>query len=130
LIESEAALADERAIVSSVYVNRLRRKILLQCDPTVIYALERDNKYKGRLTLTDLKYPSPFNTYVNPGLPPTAIMNPGFASLQAAVNPAATEFIFFVRGAGGRHVFSKTLADHNRAVAEYRAMRRAAQPRL
>jgi UPF0755 protein len=130
MIETEAAVADERSIVSSVYVNRLRRKILLQCDPTVIYALERDKKYTGRLTRADLKYPSPYNTYVNQGLPPTAITNPGFAALEAATSPATTEFIFFVRGAGGRHVFSKTLAAHNRAVAEYRAMQRANAPRL
>jgi UPF0755 protein len=126
LVETEASIEDDRPLVSSVYMNRLRKKMLLQCDPTVIYALARDNKYNGKLTLTDLKYPSPYNTYVTGGLPPTAITNPGFASLRAAINPALTSYLYFVRGAGGRHVFSETLTAHNRAVAEYRAMQRAA----
>ncbi|HEX5000275.1 MAG TPA: endolytic transglycosylase MltG [Terriglobia bacterium] len=125
MVETEAAAAEERALVSSVYLNRLRKRILLQCDPTVIYALERDKRYQGRLTRADLKYESPYNTYVHHGLPPTPITNPGFASLHAAAYPAATSYIYFVRGAGGRHVFSETLAAHNRAVAAYRAMQKA-----
>jgi len=124
LIESEAAHADERPVVASVYLNRLTRRILLQCDPTVIYALELEGRYKGRLTLADLKFPSPYNTYVTPGLPPGPIMNPGYASLRAAVQPAASKYIFFVRTVDGKHTFSETLAAHNRAVAAYRLLQR------
>src|SRR6185436_18148876 len=97
LVETEAAQADERPLIASVYLNRLNRHILLQCDPTVIYALEQADRYRGRLTLADLQFDSPFNTYVNPGLPPTPIASAGYASLLAAIQPAATNYLFFVR---------------------------------
>jgi UPF0755 protein len=122
IVESEAAKEDERPLVASVYINRIGRKILLQCDPTVIYALEKADQYKGRLTLADLKFPSPYNTYVNPGLPPGPIMNPGYPSLRAAVQPASTKHLYFVRTVDGRHTFSDTLAAHNKAVAAYRLL--------
>jgi UPF0755 protein len=125
LVESEAAQSDERPIIASVYVNRLQRHILLQCDPTVIYALEQASLYRGQLTLTDLHFKSPYNTYVNPGLPPGPISNPGFASLQAATQPASTNFLYFVRTVESRHTFSETLDAHNRAVAAYRKLRKA-----
>ena len=96
--------------------------MLLQCDTTVIYALARENKYRGTLLLKDLKFNSSYNTYVYPGLPPGAIMNPGYESLAAALQPAKTKYIYFVRTNGGRHTFSETLAAHNKAVALYRAM--------
>jgi UPF0755 protein len=124
LVESEAAQGDERPLIASVYINRLERRILLQCDPTVIYALELAGRYRGKLTLADLQFRSPYNTYVSPGLPPGPIANPGYASLQAAIQPASTKYLFFVRTAESRHVFSETLADHNRAVAAYRKMRK------
>jgi UPF0755 protein len=124
LVETEAAQADERPVIASVYLNRLARNILLQCDPTVIYALDRDNKYRGRLLLADLRYDSPYNTYRYPGLPPGPITNPGYAALEAAVKPQTTQYLFFVRTVGGRHTFSETLAAHNRAVREYRALLR------
>ena len=124
LVESEAATAVERPLVASVYFNRIRRGMLLQCDPTVIYALEREGRYRGRLLLVDLKFPSSYNTYVHPGLPPGPIMNPGFPSLRAAVQPPPTPSLFFVRTVDGRHKFSTTLAEHNRAVAEYRVLQR------
>ena len=98
--------------------------MLLQCDPTVIYALQQADRYTGRITLSDLKYPSPYNTYVRAGLPPGPIMNPGYASLRAAVRPAATEFLYFVRTIDGRHTFSENLTAHNKAVAAYRAMQK------
>jgi UPF0755 protein len=120
LVEAEAAHEDERPIIASVYLNRLKRRILLQCDPTVIYALQQEHKYRGSLTLADLKFKSPYNTYLNVGLPPGPIMNPGYPSLVAALQPAATNYLFFVRTAEGRHTFSETLAAHNRAVAAYR----------
>jgi peptidoglycan lytic transglycosylase G len=124
LVESEAAKDEERPLVASVYLNRIVRKILLQCDPTVIYALERADQYKGRLTRADLKFSSPYNTYVNPGLPPGPITNPGYASLHAAVQPASTRYLFFVRTVEGRHTFSENLAAHNRAVAALRLLER------
>jgi UPF0755 protein len=125
VVESEAAHADERPLVASVYLNRLDRRMLLQCDPTVIYALALENKYNGSLTLADLRFQSPYNTYVSPGLPPGPISNPGYASLLAAVQPATTNYLFFVRTLESRHTFSETLAAHNRAVAAYRKMRGA-----
>ena len=120
LIETEAAHSDERPLIASVYLNRLSRNILLQCDPTVIYALDLANRYRGTLTFADLRFESPYNTYLNPGLPPGPITNPGYASLLAAVQPASTNYLFFVRTTEGRHTFSETLAAHNRAVAAYR----------
>jgi UPF0755 protein len=125
LVETEAAQADERSIIASVYLNRLRRRILLQCDPTVIYALEQADRYQGRLTLADLQFKSPYNTYVNAGLPPGPIANPGYASLLAAIQPSETKYLYFVRTVESRHTFSETLAAHNRAVAAYRKLKRA-----
>jgi UPF0755 protein len=122
LVESEVAVGDERPLVASVFINRLERNMLLECDPTVVYALIQDGSYRGRLLLVDLEFDSPYNTYRYPNLPPGAISNPGYLSLLAAVKPAETEYIFFVRTEGGRHAFSRTLAEHNRAVAEYRRM--------
>jgi len=124
IVESEAAEDDERTMIASVYQNRLIKKMRLQCDTTVIYALERENRYRGKLTLKDLKFDSRYNTYVYGGLPPSAITNPGYESLAAAIRPAKTNYIFFVRTTGGRHTFSETLAAHNTAVRKYRAMSR------
>jgi UPF0755 protein len=128
IVESEAAKEDERPVVASVYLNRVSRKMLLQCDPTVIYALEQADKYRGKLILADLKFPSPYNTYVTPGLPAGPIMNPGYPSLRAAVQPASTNYLYFVRTVDGRHTFSENFAAHNKAVAAYRVLqKRAAQ---
>lgn len=115
LIEKETAVDDERSIISAVYHNRLKRRMLLQCDPTVIYGLP---DFNGNLTRKDLEYDSPYNTYRYPGLPPGPICNPGQASLEAALSPADVPYIFFVaRGdKSGRHVFSTTLQEHNTAV--------------
>jgi len=125
IVESEAAEDDERATIASVYQNRLKKRMLLQCDTTVIYALEREDRYRGKLTLKDLKFNSRYNTYVYPGLPPSAITNPGYESLAAAIKPAVTNYIYFVRTTGGRHTFSETLAAHNIAVRKYREMSRS-----
>jgi UPF0755 protein len=122
LVESEAAVADERVVISSVFHNRLDRGMKLDCDPTVIYAMIQDDSYRGRLLREDLIFDSPYNTYVYGGLPPGPISNPGFASLLAAVEPGESDYIFFVRTEGGRHSFSRTLAEHNRAVAAYRRL--------
>ena len=123
---TKAAQPDERPTIASVYLNRLDRHILLQCDPTVIYALQRADRYHGSLTLTDLQFNSPYNTYVNSGMPPGPISNPGYPSLLAAIQPADTNYLFFVRTADSRHTFSETLAEHNRAVAAYRKLKKSA----
>ncbi len=127
LIESEAQIADERGLVSSVFYNRLERGMRLECDPTIIYALVLEGEYTGRILRRDLSFDSPYNTYVYGGLPPGPISNPGFAALRAAIAPAMTDYVFFVRTEGGRHTFSRTLAEHNRAVAEYRRMEQEAR---
>ena len=122
LVEEEAAVEDERPLIASVFLNRIKLRMLLQCDPTVVYALEKSNKYQGRLTRTDLKFDSPYNTYRYSGLPPGAIANPGMRAIEAVIRPASTRYLYFVRTAGGRHTFSENLAAHNRAVSAYRAM--------
>lgn len=122
LIEKETGARGERGVVSSVFHNRLREKILLQCDPTVVYGLLIDNRFRGTIYRSDLRDPHPYNTYVHQGLPPGPIANPGRASLEAAVEPDETDYLFFVAHPSrfGRHVFSKNVNAHNRAVAEYR----------
>jgi UPF0755 protein len=119
LVERETPKSHERPIVAGVYANRLKKGMLLQCDPTVIYALEQSDKYKGTLTLKDLRYESPYNTYVNHGLPPGPIGNPGEASLRAALQPADTDYLYFVANTQGGHFFASTLAEHNGNVAKY-----------
>jgi UPF0755 protein len=119
LIEKETAAPDERPIVSAVYHNRLARRMPLQCDPTVIYALMRAGRWRGNLTRADLQMNSPYNTYRFPGLPPGPIASPGLASLQAAVRPADVPYLYFVSRNDGTHVFATTLAEHNRNVQEW-----------
>jgi UPF0755 protein len=120
LVEKETGVPEERALVASVFANRLRKGITLDCDPTVIYALVLAGRYNGRLLLPDLRVDSPYNTYRRRGLPPGPIANPGEASLRAALEPAPGKFLYFVATGDGGHVFSSTLAEHNRNVARYR----------
>lgn len=122
LIEKETGAGGERPLVSSVFHNRLRENILLQCDPTVVYGLILENRFRGTIYRSDLQDKHPYNTYVHAGLPPGPIANPGRASLEAAVKPAESGYLFFVAEplGTGKHVFSKTLQAHNRAVVEYR----------
>ncbi|PYU08257.1 MAG: endolytic transglycosylase MltG [Acidobacteria bacterium] len=122
LVERETPQPDERPLVAGVFENRLSRRIALQCDPTVIYALERAGQYKGVLSSADLHVDSPYNTYRYRGLPPGPIGNPGEASLQAALAPAETDYLYFVANAHGGHFFAETLAEHNRNVARYRRL--------
>jgi UPF0755 protein len=119
LVERETPKPEERPIVAGVYANRLKKGMLLQCDPTVIYALEEVGEYKGALTFKDLRYDSPYNTYTHVGLPPGPIGNPGEASLRAALNPAPTDYLYFVANTEGGHFFASTLAEHNRNVVKY-----------
>jgi UPF0755 protein len=119
LVEKETGKADERPIVAAVYWNRLKIRMGLQCDPTVIYALERAGRYTGNLTREDLSFDSPYNTYRYAGLPPGPIAAPGRASLEAAANPADVPYLYFVSRNDGSHVFASTLDEHNRNVQEY-----------
>ncbi len=116
LIEEEARVAKERKYISSVFHNRLRMSMKLDCDPTVRYAVKR---FRGRIYKRDLESDSPYNTYRHRGLPPTPISCPGRASLRAAMEPATTNFLFFVARNDGSHYFSERLATHNRAVQKF-----------
>jgi len=122
LVERETPKRDERPLVAGVFENRLRKDMMLQCDPTVIYALEQEGRYNGTLTGADLHVHSPYNTYEHTGLPPGPIGNPGEASLRAALQPAQTDYLYFVANTQGGHFFSATLAEHNRNVTKYRRL--------
>ncbi|HEX9860554.1 MAG TPA: endolytic transglycosylase MltG [Nitrospirota bacterium] len=119
LVEREAMLDKERLLISAVFHNRLKRGIRLQCDPTVIYALEKKGGWNGNITKADLRMKDPYNTYVYPGLPPGPIANPGKPSIIAALYPADVDYIFFVSKNDGTHFFSGSLAEHNLAVREF-----------
>ena len=117
IVEKETGQAAERPLIASVFVNRMRLGMRLQTDPTVIYGL--GDKYDGRIHKRDLTTDTPWNTYTRDGLPPTPIAMPGAASLRAAVQPAQTSYLYFVGRGDGTHEFSRTLEEHNRAVAKY-----------
>jgi peptidoglycan lytic transglycosylase G len=119
IVEKETGQAGERPEVAAVYSNRLKIGMALQCDPTVIYALERVGKYNGNLRRDDLLFDSPYNTYRYPGLPPGPIAAPGKASLDAAAHPADVDFLYFVSRNDGSHAFARTLDEHNRNVQQY-----------
>jgi len=116
IVEKETAVDSEKNTIAAVFMNRLRRGMRLMSDPTVIYGLDQ---FDGNLTRKHLRTPTPYNTYVNPGLPPGPICNPGETSLRAALNPADTDALYFVSRGDGTHQFSKTLTEHNRAVRRY-----------
>jgi UPF0755 protein len=119
LIEKETARSEERFLVSAVYHNRLKIGMGMQCDPTVIYALQKAGRYNGNLTRADLQFDSPYNTYRYAGLPPGPIAAPGRLAIEAAVKPAEVPYLYFVSKNDGSHVFAATLAEHNRNVQEY-----------
>lgn len=130
IIEKETAQAEERQRVSGVFINRLRRGMKLQTDPTVIYAItmgEHKDDGKGplgrRLLRKDLGYDSPYNTYMYKGLPPAPIANVGKAAIEAALNPESHDYLYFVADGSGGHGFSKTLSEHNARAARWRKIR-------
>lgn len=122
LVEKETGSPGERPLVASVFENRLERNIPLQCDPSTMYAALLENRYRGTIYKSDLASRNPYNTYTHAGLPPGPIANPGIASLTAALHPAATDYLYFVAqpSAPGSHHFSATLAEHEKAVANFR----------
>ena len=123
LIEKETGVPEERRLVASVFVNRLRAGMRLQTDPAVIYGVTGGRGVLGRgLRRSELDRETPYNTYRVAGLPPTPIANPGLASIEAAVNPADTKYLFFVADGSGGHAFAETLAEHNANVAKWRAI--------
>lgn len=119
IVEKETGKSEERPLVAAVYSNRLKTGMGLQCDPTVIFALERARRYNGNLTREDLHFDSPYNTYKYAGLPPGPIASPGRASLEAAANPADAPYLYFVSRNDGSHAFASTLDEHNHNVFEY-----------
>jgi UPF0755 protein len=119
LIEKETAARDERFLVASVFHNRLRHRMLLDCDSTIVYALKKAGRYDGDIRWNDLKSTSPYNTRKYRGLPPGPIGNPGYSSIEAALYPENTDYLYFVAKDANSHYFSKTLDEHNRAVKKY-----------
>lgn len=120
LIEKETAVPDERPRIAGVFANRTKRGMLLQCDPTIIYSLKLDNRYRGKIYKSEIRYDHPYNTYVYKGLPPGPIASPGRASLAATLAPEQHKFLYFVARKDGTHAFSRSLREHNRAVRRYR----------
>lgn len=132
IVEKETGIASERARIAGVFINRLRIKMPLQTDPTVIYAITKGRPQNSglgplgrRLLRTDLDIDSPYNTYKYSGLPPTPIANPGRAAIEATLNPEPHEYLYFVADGSGGHVFAKTLDEHNANVAKWRLIRKS-----
>jgi len=123
MVEKETGVAEERGQIAGVFVRRLRSGMRLQTDPTVIFGL--GERYNGNLTRAHLQQPTPYNTYVIDGMPPTPIALAGREAIHAALNPVAGKSLYFVARGDGSHVFSETLEQHNRAVREYQLKRRA-----
>jgi UPF0755 protein len=123
IVEKETGIAEERRLVASVFLNRVAQGMRLQTDPTVIYGITKGEGALGRgLRQSELRRETPYNTYVIDGLPPTPIANPGQLSIEAALNPESSDYLFFVADGTGGHVFAVTLAEHNANVAKWRAI--------
>ena len=129
LVEKETAAADERPLVAAVYRNRLERRMGLQADPTVVYALSKAGRYRGNIRKADLSIDSPYNTYRYPGLPPGPIAAPGRAAIEAALEPANVPYLYFVSRNDGTHVFAETLREHNANVQKFQVEYFRQQPR-
>ncbi len=132
IVEKETGVASERAKVAGVFINRLNKGMPLQSDPTVIYGITKGEIQSAgqgplgrRLLSKDLEVDTPYNTYVNAGLPPTPIANPGRASIEAVLHPEKHDFIYFVADGTGGHVFARTLSEHNNNVARWRKIRKS-----
>ena len=122
IVEGEALVDEERPVIAAVYLNRLRLRMPLQADPTVQYGMElATGERKARLFIRDYKFPSPYNTYLRPGLPPGPIDSPGIASIDAVLEPASVPYLYFVAGPDRRHVFSRTYREHLRAIKQVRS---------
>ena len=121
IVERETGIPQERGLVAGVFVNRLKRGMRLQSDPTVAYGIAPGGLDRP-LTRADLKEPTPYNTYVIKGLPPTPIANPGIDAIRAVMNPVETDYIYFVADGSGGHAFARTLDDHNRNVRKWRKL--------
>jgi len=125
IVEKETGLADERSKVAGVFINRLRKGMRLQSDPTIIYGLVGGRASLGRpIYRSEIVKETPYNTYVIKGLPPTPIANPGRAAIEAVLRPQETDAIYFVADGTGGHAFATTLAEHNRNVAQWRKIER------
>ncbi len=124
IVEKETGIGSERAHVAGVFVNRLRKKMRLQTDPTVIYGVTKGQGMDRPITRSDLKDDNPYNTYLIPALPPGPIAHPGRAAIEATLNPKETNDLYFVADGTGGHAFAKTLAEHNRNVAKWRKIER------
>jgi UPF0755 protein len=121
LVEKETGVASERPLVAGVFENRLKKNMMLQCDPTTIYAALLENRYRDAIHKSDLASENAYNTYKHAGLPPGPIANPGADAIAAALHPAETNFLYFVaKPEGGGHNFSTDLASHERATQAYR----------
>ncbi len=128
IVEGEALVDEDRPLVAAVYLNRIRIRMPLQADPTVQYAIQMaTGQRKPRLLLRDYRFPSPFNTYLHPGLPPSPVGAPSLKSIEAVLDPARVPYLFFVAGLDGKHVFSRTYGEHLRAIAKIRAAERQAR---
>jgi len=125
LVELETAAVEERPRIAAVFLNRLEKRMLLQTDPTIIYAMKQEGRWRGNIRKKDLEMESPFNTYRHPGLPPGPIGSPGREAILAVLDPAQTRELYFVSRNDGTHQFSETLAEHNRAVNRYQRRRRS-----
>jgi UPF0755 protein len=120
IVEKETGRPEERSLIASVFLNRLKRRMRLESDPTVIYGIKNFN---GNLTRKDLSKPTPYNTYVIRGLPPGPIANPGLEAIKAVLYPVQADYLYFVSKNDGSHYFSKTLSEHNKAVKRYQKKR-------
>jgi UPF0755 protein len=128
IVEGEARVDQDRPLIAAVYLNRLRRGMPLQADPTVQYAIQlATGERKTRLFERDYLFPSPFNTYLRPGLPPSPVGAPSVKSIEAVLAPAPVDYLYFVAGLDGKHVFSRTYSEHLRTVARIRAAERQAR---
>ncbi|HBK91379.1 MAG TPA: endolytic transglycosylase MltG [Parvularcula sp.] len=127
IVEKETGVADERPLIAAVFVNRLKKGMRLQSDPTIIYGLTGGDPLGRGLRQSELERATPYNTYVITGLPPTPIANPGRAAIEAVLNPADTDDLFFVADGSGGHAFAPTLEEHNQNVAKWRKVERQQQ---